>query len=66
MTITICDRCGKETRKSISISAKIGTFLYRNEKLFDLCPECLDEFCGFMKQEKEPTPSANEISSTNE
>lgn len=65
MTITICDRCGKETRKSISISTKIGTFLYQNEKLFDLCPECLDEFYGFMKQEKESASAATDTNSTN-
>lgn len=63
MRQTICDRCGKETKKPTWITLKVGNFFYRTEKLFDLCPKCLDEFGGFMKQEKEPTPSANEISS---
>ena len=60
----ICDRCKSVTKNdATSITAKVGSFFHQYEQQFDLCHKCFDELNDFIELKKEPTPSANVISS---
>ena len=65
MKQTICDRCKSVIKGKVIQVARIERCRTFNpiKKEFDLCRDCVDAFNEFMKQENEPTPSANEISS---
>ena len=64
MTQEICDRCKSVTEKGLTLITRVGSLNIYYEELFDLCNKCKDEFNKFMRQRNEPTPSANEISSS--